>query len=245
MGPSQCCPVPQPHHALSAHSRSGCCKVPWLCKMLPALALPHLPEVLGDTVIPPGGRTDSGAGSCLAGRGQGGPCQHSTAQPCVAAALRGSSVLSPPARLQQHTEGLAPSAAALLHVPQHPFPAVLSLFSWQLWPPRAKPAESLPVPLPVLAVVSPARAQQEVLGSSGAAEAGWAQGRSPPTPQQAGPSSIWLSVQTYAPSTTRWHVAIVAVFFIFIFSSVIQIRCFSRCSVLSTFETIFVRYYPL
>lgn len=30
------------HHALSAQSRFGCCKVPQLCQMLPALSLSHL-----------------------------------------------------------------------------------------------------------------------------------------------------------------------------------------------------------
>lgn len=162
-------PVAQPHHTLSAQSTFGCCKVPWLCQMLPALALSHLPEVLGDTVIPPGDGTVSGAqvppGRQVARRAL--PAWHSRVWPQLSRTAQ-CSVL-------QHwcsstRTVFAPSAAAaLLRVPQNPFPTVLPLFLRHLWTPRAKPPTSLPMALPILAVVSLASAQQEVLGGSGAA----------------------------------------------------------------------------
>lgn len=137
------------------------------------------------------------------------------------------------------------SGVALCSVLQHPFPAVLSLFFRYLWTPRAKPPTSLPMPLPMWLWSAWPRPSSRVWAALVLLRLARHGADPPPCRSRQHPAAYGSAMPTYAPSTTRWHIAIVAVFFSFIFSSVTQIRCFSCCSVLSTFETIFVHYYPL
>lgn len=178
---------------------------------------------------------------CLAGGWHGRLCQHGTA------------VCGHSSPGQLSAQGSSTGAAALrrcLHPqqqqlcsmsPSTPSPQSYLSFLGIFGPLGPSPHQACPWP-------SPFGCGQSGLGPAGGS--GWlwccrARADLPPHHSRQDPAAYGSAMPTYVPSTTRWHIAIVAVFFIFIFSSVIQIRCFSHCSVLSTFETIFVHYYPL
>lgn len=235
----------------SAPSCSGCPEQVWLLHS--ALALPDAPSSSPVPSARSSGRHHDSSGemgqilahgSCLAGRWHRGPCQHSTAvcgrstqgQLSAPSSSSGAAAHGQSLHPQQQLCSVSPSTPSpqshlsslgifgpLGPSPQRARPCPSPFWLWSVWP---RPSRRFGAAL-VLFRLAGRRADL------------------PPHRSRQDPAAYGSAMPTYVQSTTRWHIAIVAVFFIFIFSSIIQIRCFSHCSVLSTFETIFVHYYPL